>query len=151
EDLGEVYLHVDVFIHHRANADNQGSHTCKLAAKFRWKHSNSVSTSSSVNPTSTVPSVTVKISVGMTRPPMMSGAFKLFTLRYCSATKIGINPCPDANAPIALPITAPKACAGSTAFIAWPGSFEVVNRSPTSMGERLASTLQKTLPINAIG
>ena len=54
--------------------------------------------------------------------------------RYCRAMRIGIDPCPDGKARRALPMTAPKALAGSAAFIACPGVVEVVSRSPTSTG-----------------
>ena len=42
--------------------------------------------------------------------------------------------CPDFKGRRALPITAPNACAGSLAFMAWPAVGEVVRRSPTSIG-----------------
>ena len=50
--------------------------------------------------------------------------------RYCSATNIGTRPRPSASGASALPMTAPKARAGSATRIAWPGVSEVVSRSP---------------------
>src|SRR6185436_15071582 len=70
---------------------------------------------------------------------------------YCSATRIGISPRPSRHDRSALPITAPKAFAGSQAFIACPGVADVVSRSPTSIGAYAASTRQNTLPTRASG
>jgi hypothetical protein len=64
------------------------------------------------------------------------------SLAYCRATSMGIMPVPHATEDNAFPRTAPKHLIGSSAFIAWPGTDEVVNKSPTSMGDALASTLQ---------
>jgi|SRR6516162_4196484 len=61
---------------------------------------------------------------------------------YWSAINIGIRPLPLSRVLSAFPIIDPKAFAGSIAFIACPGVGDVVNRSPTSIGEYSASTLQ---------
>jgi hypothetical protein len=64
---------------------------------------------------------------------------------------MGTRPTPDASTPSDFPITAPKARAGSVAFMAWPRIPEVVSRSPTSTACWPASTLQYTLPTRAMG
>src|SRR5207247_4920348 len=71
-----------------------------------------------------------------------SNAIEISLPSYCSATKIGMNPCPSLKAWSAFPMTAPKALPGSSAFIACPLVGEVVRISPTSIGAERASTLQ---------
>src|SRR5215469_11878674 len=63
-------------------------------------------------------------------------------LNHCSATRIGTSPLPACLDFRAFPITAPNAFVVSVAFIANPGVGDVVSRSPTSIGEYRASTLQ---------
>lgn len=70
---------------------------------------------------------------------------------YWRATKIGIIPILPFNLANALPITAPNESAGLVAFIAWPIVEDVVSRSPISMENSRASTLQYVLPVRAIG
>lgn len=53
---------------------------------------------------------------------------------YCNETRIGIIPLPSLSGCRALPITAPKAAKGSSAFMAWPGVDDVVSRSPILIG-----------------
>src|SRR5947209_12212157 len=66
--------------------------------------------------------------------PLRIGHSDRSVTAYCIATRIGINPCPAASGLSALPMTAPNALAASDAFMAWPGMFDVVSRSPTAIG-----------------
>src|ERR1700730_1765340 len=50
--------------------------------------------------------------------------------------RIGISPFPSLIERNALPITAPNALSGSSAFIACPSVREVVNKSPISIAPR---------------
>src|SRR5215510_11512546 len=68
---------------------------------------------------------------------------------YNRLTSTGIILVPLLSGCIALPITAPKAFRGSFAFMACPLVEDVVNKSPISTGDRVASTLQYTLPVKA--
>jgi transposase len=63
-------------------------------------------------------------------------------LFHCKATRMGIKPSPAVNGRRALPITAPKALRGSSAFMACPGVGDVVKRSPILMRPYWASALQ---------
>src|SRR6266700_2659546 len=67
---------------------------------------------------------------------------------YCKVTSTVIRPVPLGNASSAFPRMAPNARDGSSARMAWPGTEEVVSRSPTAIG---AVALQQTLPIRATG
>jgi hypothetical protein len=65
--------------------------------------------------------------------------------------RMGMHPWRPSKARRAFPMMAPRARSHSVAFIACPGVGEVVSRSPISMREYCASTLQYTLPIKATG
>lgn len=62
--------------------------------------------------------------------------FKLNLWEPIRLMRMGMRPCPDRKEPRALPMTAPKAFTGSTAFIACPGVSEVLSLGPGACHNR---------------